>query len=116
MILLGLYLVAFTFLSVKYFRLAVQLFIITLPSYLIRFSIGPLPSTLLELEFGVIVLVWLVRYAKNDLPVIQTFFKQNRVFAAALGVFFIYLTFLRVLPFLLRKDNPIDEKGDKEGE
>jgi len=89
MILLGLYLVAFTFLSVKYFRLAVQLFIITLPSYLIRFSIGPLPSTLLELEFGVIVLVWLVRYAKNDLPVIQTFFKQNRVFAAALGVFFI---------------------------
>ncbi|MEK7625582.1 MAG: O-antigen ligase family protein [Patescibacteria group bacterium] len=59
------------------------------PAYLIRFDIGPLPSTVLELSFGIFFLVWLLKYARNDQKIIRKFFTMNRWFAAAFAIFFL---------------------------
>jgi len=56
----------FVFLAFRNFRLSLGLFIIGLPAYLLRVSIGPLPGTVLELFFWAIFLVWLAKYAKSD--------------------------------------------------
>ena len=66
--LIALYTIIFTFLAWKNFRLAVLLLIAALPVYLIRFSIGPLPSTLLELHFGSIFLVWMLSKKLGSKP------------------------------------------------
>jgi hypothetical protein len=49
----------FLILAMRDFRLALGVFAFLLPSYLIRFSLGPLPSTFLEVLFGLVVLGWL---------------------------------------------------------
>lgn len=69
--LLFFYFLLFVWLAYKNFRLAVGLFIIFLPTYLIRFFLGYLPSTVLELSFIALVLVWLVKYAKADWRLIK---------------------------------------------
>ncbi len=71
------------------FRLALYFFCLLLPTYLIRFAIGPLPSTLLEASFGALALVWLVRYAKNDLSKIKQTLANNKLLVWSLGVFFV---------------------------
>jgi len=63
LIILTIYFLLFSFFAYKNFRLGVGLFIIALPTYLIRFSIGPLPTTILELSFGALFLIWLIKYA-----------------------------------------------------
>jgi len=68
------------------FRLASGFLILLLPSYLIRFSFGPLPTTLLELSFGAIFLVWLWRYAREDWPKILALVKKNKWLFAMTGL------------------------------
>ena len=46
-------------------RLSILLLIIILPSYLIRFSIGPIPTTLLEVSIIIVFLNWLFDNRKN---------------------------------------------------
>lgn len=87
--LIALYAIVFTYLTWKNFRLAVLLLIAALPAYLIRFSIGPLPSTLLELHFGIIFLIWLIKFSKNDWLVIQKFLQNNRFAAWSIALFFV---------------------------
>ncbi|MCX6781834.1 MAG: O-antigen ligase family protein [Candidatus Magasanikbacteria bacterium] len=70
------------------FRYAVCLLLLLLPGYLIRFNLGPLPSTLLEISFGSIALVWLVRYFRSDWEVIKSFFLQYRALFALIFIFF----------------------------
>ena len=50
------------FFCLAYWRLelAIQFLIFALPSYLIRFQIGPLPSTLLEVMIWLVFLVWFI--------------------------------------------------------
>ncbi len=85
------YCLLFTVLAIKYFRLALALFIIVLPSYLIRFTIPApaflvarhipgLPTTLLELMFGILFTVWLLTYFKSDWPALKHFFTAHRFF------------------------------------
>ncbi len=60
-LLLTLSLSAFAWLSVKHFRIALALFFALLPTYLIRFSIGPLPTTFLELCFWIVFGAWILK-------------------------------------------------------
>lgn len=73
----------------KNFRLGALFFVLLLPTYLIRFKLGPLPSTFLEMLFGVLFLVWLMRYARDDSKKILTFFSKNRWFSLSLLLFFL---------------------------
>lgn len=88
-LLIAIYALLFAYLAHKNFRLAVGIFIISLPAYLIRFRLGPLPSTLLELNFAILALVWLIKYSRADWLNLRSFFSQNKFFTAALAVFFI---------------------------
>jgi O-antigen ligase len=77
------------FLAWKNFRLAVGIFIIGLPAYLIRFKLGPLPSTILELNFGILFLVWLIKFARSDLAHLKSQIKNHKYFFNILLIFFI---------------------------
>ncbi|PIT88533.1 MAG: hypothetical protein COU29_02000 [Candidatus Magasanikbacteria bacterium CG10_big_fil_rev_8_21_14_0_10_36_32] len=86
-ILLLAYLVCFIFLAWKNFRLAIGWLILCLPAYLIRFNFGPLPSTLLEINFAVIFIIWLIRYFKTDWLNIKSTIKQNKTIFVFVGFF-----------------------------
>jgi len=81
--------VLFFFLAYTNFRLAVGFFIILLPTYLIRFQIGPLPTTLLEIIFLALFLTWLIKYVKNDIKNIISFLIPHSSFLIPLIIFFL---------------------------
>ncbi len=56
-------LAAFAYLSWRNFRAALILFCGLLPTYLIRFSIGPYPSTMLETLTIILFIIWLSRHS-----------------------------------------------------
>lgn len=88
-LLLALYSTLFIFLAGRNFRLALYIFIIALPSYLIRFNIGPLPTTLLEFNFAILFLVWLLKYFRADWPSIKKIFTSHRLFFVLYSLFFV---------------------------
>jgi len=55
------------YLIIAIFNLCLAAFILItlLPSYLLRFSIGPLPSTFLEMMFFCLIIVWLIKKIRN---------------------------------------------------
>jgi len=57
-----LFFLAFSALAWRNLRLACFFILATLPTFLIRFNIGPIPLTLLELMLLVVILVWLIRF------------------------------------------------------
>ncbi len=69
------------------FRYALCFFILLLPAYIIRFYLGPLPSTLLEISFGSLALVWLIKYARKDWCEIKNFFQQHKVLFVLIFIF-----------------------------
>jgi hypothetical protein len=87
-VLLSLYVLSVLILAFKRFPWALGFLIVVLPTYLVRLSFGPLPSTLLEVTFGTIVLVWLVRFAVNDVPFLGRHIFQHRYLWLGIGVFF----------------------------
>ncbi len=64
-LLLILYSLFFIFITWNRFHWGLCIFFFLLPTYLIRFDIGPLPTTLLEVMLGIIVLIWLIKYNRQ---------------------------------------------------
>lgn len=62
--LITIYYLLFTYLSHRRLEWAIYLVILTLPTYLIRFSLGPIPMTFLEGEILILFVLWLL---KNNL-------------------------------------------------
>jgi O-antigen ligase len=73
-----LYFILFCLLAQKNFKMATGLLIILLPSYFVRFNIGPLPSTILEISFGALFLVWLIKYFRQDVEEIRKFYREQK--------------------------------------
>lgn len=102
-ILFILFLICFGFLAYKNFQLAISLFVILLPVYLIRTSFGFFPTTLLEFAFIGILSVWLIKYASKDWPILVNFIQQNK--AISIGAILLIIgAFIASLgnPYLLR--------------
>lgn len=87
------YFICFCILAWKNFSLAIGFLIALLPAYLIRFNIGPIPSTILEINFFSILLVWVVKHLKNDLPIIFETIKRYRLLSF-FTFFLIIVTFI----------------------
>ena len=88
-LLLVIYCLLLAGLAWKNFRLAIGLIIISLPAYLVRFQLGPFPTTLLECSFFILLLVWLIKYLKTDLPLIKNYFQKNKLlFFSMVGLLF----------------------------
>src|SRR3989338_9580310 len=86
------YALLFAFLSWRRFDIALALFFFTLPSYLIRFNIGPLPTTLLEVMFGIIAIVWAVRYREWNTEYGTWNISQHKTLLCALTLFLLAAT------------------------
>src|SRR3989339_15673 len=82
------YFLLVSFLAWKNFRWALGILIIALPAYLVRFNIGPLPTTLLEVTFGALFLIWLVKYSRTDGKIIKESVKIHQLFFVFLALFF----------------------------
>jgi O-antigen ligase len=76
-------------LALKDFKRALQCLIFLLPTYLLRFKIGPLPSTFLELAFGIVFLVWLFRYFVDDIADLIQSYRRQKSFFTFVAVFFV---------------------------
>ena len=59
------YLLLFLFLAIKNLKTALFLTIFSLPAYQIRFNLGPLPMTVLEVNILLVFLVWLIKSFKH---------------------------------------------------
>ncbi|MEK9157512.1 MAG: O-antigen ligase family protein, partial [Patescibacteria group bacterium] len=89
-------LAAFAWLSIRHFRIALPLFIALLPTYLIRFSIGPLPTTFLEVCFWVLFGSWIIHKGRHVGRPLQT---PSRSFTITVFIFIILsVTSLAVVP------------------
>jgi len=88
-ILAGIFFVLFCILSRLNFKLAVGLFVVFLPSYFIRFNIGFLPTTFLEVCFFALFISWVFCYLKNDWQNIFLFCKTNRALLFFILLFFV---------------------------
>lgn len=83
--LVALYFALFTYLACKKFSWATYLFILTLPSYLIRLNFGPLPSTLLEVSFFALIIGWLCTIRKEDIQKLKQDIQGNKIFFVCVG-------------------------------
>ena len=89
----GIFFVLFFIVAWSRFRWAIGGFIIGLPIFLavsehiLKFKIGPIPTTLIEGVFGILLLIWLVKFAKEDIKRIIACLKKYRVGSIFGGVF-----------------------------
>ncbi|MFA7245185.1 MAG: O-antigen ligase family protein [Candidatus Magasanikbacteria bacterium] len=89
LILALIYFVTILFVSYKNFAFGLYSFALVLPLYFLRPQIGFLPTTILEIHFGAVFLVWLFSYAKQDWSRIKEFLQNNKLFSWGLFVFFV---------------------------
>lgn len=106
--LVAIYFLLFTYLAIKKFPLAVYLFLLTIPTYLIRFDIGPLPSTLLEASFVALVIGWVVTFQKNDNEKFKVFIANNkRLFVFLLCI--LLFSFIGACTSMIGAENPVQK-------
>jgi len=65
-LLFTIYYLLFTFITWTRFRLGLILLFALLPTYLIRFNIGPLPMTLLEGMVWIVIIIWFCKKIKKN--------------------------------------------------
>ena len=86
--------VLYFLISLKYRKLGLYILLWLLPLYVVRFSIGPIPTTWLEVMAGISILLWLYDLARRKY---MNQLKENLkalpwYFYAALGVFLVGAT------------------------
>ena len=74
------FLVLFSILAWRNFAYALFLFFVLLPSYVLRFQIGPLPATLLELQFAIIFIFGIYKFHKQISTQLKFYFKKYPYF------------------------------------
>ena len=83
----------FAFIAWNRFNYALVLFFFLLPTYLIRFNIGPLPTTLLEMMFGIIFLIWLGKHiTRNTYHVTRKIVLKNKLLFIGIAIFILSAT------------------------
>lgn len=84
----SIFLALFAFVAWRWFHIGLALFFTLLPTYLIRFSVGPFPTTLLEVLLGIVTIVWLVQFRADIKKRVVFIFKKQplHVWAAVLFV------------------------------
>ena len=77
----------YAYLTWKNFRVGIWMLLLFLPFYSLRFSILGLPSTVLELAFLLLALIWITKYFKEDKINLLNFVKENYYFNLAILLF-----------------------------
>ena len=82
-----LFVIFFALLAWHRFQLALAWFFLLLPAYLIRFHIGPLPTTLLETMVWIILFVWIIKNIKNLFSTFYFLFSKYLSLSIAIALF-----------------------------
>ncbi|MBI4992742.1 MAG: O-antigen ligase family protein [Candidatus Magasanikbacteria bacterium] len=90
--LITIYALLFAFLTWRRFDVALAIFFFALPSYLIRFNVGHLPTTLLEMMFGIITIDWVVRYHKRNMAHGTWNIRRHKTLFCAIALFLLAAT------------------------
>ena len=90
--LITIYLLLFTFITWNRFDFALALFFFLLPTYLIRFNIGPLPTTVLEMMFFVIFLIFIIKRRSLITGHLSKILKSNRFLFVGISLFLLATT------------------------
>ncbi len=90
-VLIIIYCLLFTFITWHRFNFALAFLFFCLPTYLIRFNLGPLPTTLLEVMIWIITIVWLIKYRENIQYLISNI-KHNKSLFLATALFLLAAT------------------------
>jgi hypothetical protein len=90
-VLLTTYLLLFTILSIYRFEYSLFLFFLLLPTYLFRFNIGPLPTTLLELQFIIIFFIGIIKFHKEIITNLKKNLQKSPILFTVIFLFFLSL-------------------------
>ena len=77
-VLIGIFSAAFATLAWRNLPTALAVFFGLLPTYLVRFQIGPFPSTLLEVMVVIIIFTWIIKQKKLLLSIFYSLFSKGR--------------------------------------
>jgi len=91
-LLLTLYSLLFIFITWNRFYWGLYIFFFLLPTYLIRFNLGPLPTTLLEVMLWIITIVWLVKFNKQIIPKLKSLITDHWLLFIAITLFLLAAT------------------------
>lgn len=92
MVLLGLYALCFAGFAFFRFNTALGLFLFLLPSYMIRFSVGPFPSTVLEVMFIILFIIWIFREGPRITYQLTNLFYEERLLFVGIVLFLLAAT------------------------
>lgn len=87
LILLTIFACLFSWFTWHKFQNGLILFFLFLPTYLIRFQIGFLPTTLLEIMFGIIFIIWIIKYNRTIVYGLWSIIKKYPIFFIAILLF-----------------------------
>jgi putative inorganic carbon (HCO3(-)) transporter len=90
-IFLPLFLFAFLVLSVKDIKTGIYAVIFLLPAYLLRFTLGGIPTTVLEIMIYILCAVWLIKnkHKLNIAARVKTFYAEEKILFRGIVLLFI---------------------------
>lgn len=91
-IFLTIFIILFSCLTWSKFQNGLIAFFLLLPSYLVRFQIGLLPTTLLEVMFIIIFIIWIIKYHKSIITNLIPIIKNNKILFIAIFFFLLATT------------------------
>ncbi|MEK7644464.1 MAG: O-antigen ligase family protein [Patescibacteria group bacterium] len=95
LVLIAIYAILFALLAWRRFEWALVLFFALLPAYLVRFSLGSIPSTLLETMVWILAIAWLIGNFKLIISSLKNFrliIKKNESIIIAISFFILGAT------------------------
>lgn len=95
LIILTIFIILFSCLTWSKFSNGLIIFFLLLPSYLIRFRIGLLPTTLLEIMFLIIFIIWIIKYRQSIINNLILIIKNNKILFTAI-FFFLLVTIISI--------------------
>jgi len=95
LIILTIFIILFSCLTWSKFSNGLIIFFLLLPSYLIRFRIGLLPTTLLEIMFLIIFIIWIIKYRQSIINNLILIIKNNKILFIAI-FFFLLATIISI--------------------
>ncbi|HRH23010.1 MAG TPA: O-antigen ligase family protein [Candidatus Magasanikbacteria bacterium] len=105
LILALIYFVLFLILAFKKFDWAVYFLILTLPTYIIRLQIGPLPTTILEISFFAVVMAGLLKINIENIRGFKNEIINHKAFLVFLVSLLIF-SFVGALTSMIGSENP----------
>ncbi len=106
-LLLIIFFLCFTFITVTNIKRGIFFLFLLLPTYLIDFNIGPLPTNMLEVMLGIIVIIWMSKQRIQIIKWCKQIYSNNFFLTAS-----VFLFILAATTSIFNGINPIEALGE----